>query len=64
MDGMTDWSKVFEIFGSGIIGVFLVMILLQVLTQLTTRVIDRIESGHKPEDVAPKPPAADVKDKV
>ena len=64
MDGMTDWSKVFEIFGSGIIGVFLVMILLQVLTQLTTRVIDRIESGSKPEDAAPKPQDADVKDKA
>ena len=44
---MTDWPKVFEVFGSGIIGVFLVMILLQILTQLSTRVIDVVENWHK-----------------
>ena len=40
----TDWSKVIEVFGSGIIGVFLVMFLLQILTQLSTRVIDAVEA--------------------
>jgi hypothetical protein len=54
---MTDWSKVFEVFGSGIIGVYLVMLLLQLLTQLSTRIIDKIENGGKPGDAAPPPPS-------
>lgn len=45
----TDWPKVMEVFGSGIIGVFLVMILLQVLTQLSTKVIDVVENWNKDE---------------
>ncbi|MCK4508884.1 MAG: hypothetical protein KAU27_10095 [Desulfuromonadales bacterium] len=49
----TDWSKVIEVFGSGIIGVFLVMILLQFLTQLSTRVIDLIETRNNGEDAEP-----------
>ncbi len=49
----TDWPKVLEVFGSGIIGVFLVMILLQLLTQLSTRVIDIIENRNKGEDAEP-----------
>ena len=57
----TDWPKVFEVFGSGIIGVFLVMFLLQLLTQLSTRVIDVVENWHKGEssdsESGPKPPA-------
>ncbi|RLB68042.1 MAG: oxaloacetate decarboxylase subunit gamma [Deltaproteobacteria bacterium] len=52
----TDWPKVLEVFGSGIIGVFLVMILLQLLTQLSTRVIDAIENRNKAE-AEPKPKA-------
>ena len=44
---MTDWSKVLEVFGSGIIGVFLVMFLLQLLTQLSTRIIDFVENMNK-----------------
>jgi hypothetical protein len=46
----TDWSKVMEVFGSGIIGVFLVMILLQILTQLSTRVIDAVEKWHRGDE--------------
>lgn len=60
----TDWSKVLEVFGSGIIGVFLVMFLLQVLTQLTTKVIDVIENlgeGKGPAAGA-KTPAVPTKD--
>jgi hypothetical protein len=40
----TDWGKVIEVFFSGIIGVFVVMLLLQILTQLSTRVIDAVEA--------------------
>ncbi len=61
---MTDWSKVLEVFGSGIIGVYLVMILLQLLTQLSTRIIDKVENVYKTGDGAPKTPGTDVKDKV
>jgi hypothetical protein len=46
----TDWPKVLEVFGSGIIGVFLVMFLLQILTQLSTRVIDAIEKYNKDDE--------------
>jgi len=46
----TDWPKVMEVFGSGIIGVFLVMILLQLLTQLSTRVIDVVENWNKGDE--------------
>ncbi|HEY5673345.1 MAG TPA: hypothetical protein VIR78_06565 [Malonomonas sp.] len=63
---MTDWSKVFEVFSSGIIGVFLVMFLLQILTQLSTRVIDFVENGKNggaPEAVpVPKSSADPAKD--
>ena len=51
----TDWPKVLEVFGSGIIGVFLVMILLQLLTQLSTRVIDVIENRGKGEESEAEP---------
>lgn len=44
---MTDWSKVLEVFGSGILGVYLVMILLMLLTQLCTKIIDWFEGWHK-----------------
>ena len=53
----TDWPKVIEVFGSGIIGVFLVMILLQILTQLSTRVIDVIEDWHKDKETGSEPKA-------
>ena len=56
---MTDWSKVIEVFGSGIIGVYLVMILLQLLTQLSTRIIDRIESYGSSGEARVEPPAGD-----
>ena len=49
----TDWSKVLEVFGSGIIGVFLVMFLLQILTQLSTRVIDFVENMNKDKTLVP-----------
>ncbi len=51
----TDWPKVLEVFGSGIIGVFLVMILLQLLTQLSTRVIDVVENRNKGEEAEAEP---------
>ena len=51
-----DWSKVFEVFGSGVIGVFTVMFLLQVLTQLSTKIIDLIEKNwNKAEQPEPEP---------
>ena len=61
---MTEWPKVIEVFGSGIIGVFLVMLLLMVLTQLSTRVIDFIENLNKDEDLEPKPQGTVAKDKA
>lgn len=42
---MIDWSKVFEVCASGVLGVYLVMLLLMVLTQLSTRIIDLVEKG-------------------
>jgi hypothetical protein len=59
----TDWSKVLEVFGSGIIGVFVVMILLMVLTQLTTRIIDMIEGWTKVEQSGPESPVGAAKEK-
>jgi hypothetical protein len=60
----TDWSKVLEVFGSGIIGVFLVMFLLQILTQLSTRVIDFVENMNKDKTLVPVPQEAATKEKV
>lgn len=51
----TDWSKVIEVFATGIIGVFVVMVLLQILTQLSTRVIDFVEALDKGEGSSPEP---------
>ncbi len=59
----TDWSKVLEVFGSGIIGVFLVMFLLQILTQLSTRVIDFVENMNKDKTLVPVPQEAVSKKK-
>jgi hypothetical protein len=61
---MTDWSKVFEVFGSGILGVYLVMFLLQLLTQLSTRIIDRIESNGKAGEARTEPAAGDTAGKA
>ena len=58
----TDWSKVIEVFTSGIVGVFLVMILLQVLTQLSTRIIDAVENRGKGSDSDPDLPTTSLKD--
>lgn len=58
----TDWSKVIEVFGSGIIGVFLVMFLLQILTQLSTRIIDAVESRGRRADAESGPPAVPSQD--
>ncbi len=52
---MTDWTKVFEVFVSGIFGVYLVMFLLMVLTQLCTRIIDRFELMIKETETENKP---------
>ena len=60
----TDWSKVLEIFSSGIIGVFLVMVLLQILTQLSTKVIDLVENWNKGEAPASEPQAVVAKEKA
>ncbi len=60
---MTDWTKVMEIFGSGIIGVYLVMVILQLLTQLSTRVIDLVENHNKPGDDAAQPRGNDNESK-
>jgi hypothetical protein len=43
----TDWSKVMEVFGSGIIGVYLVMFLLMILTQLCNWIVGRFEQINK-----------------
>jgi hypothetical protein len=58
-----DWSKVFEVFGSGVIGVFTVMFLLMVLTQLTTKIIDLIENWNKVEQSGPESPVGAAKEK-
>ncbi|WP_027715426.1 hypothetical protein [Desulfuromonas sp. TF] len=59
-----DWSKVFEVFGSGVIGVFTVMFLLMLLTQLSTKIIDLIEKNwNKDEQPEPKSQAALAKEK-
>ena len=58
----TDWSSVFEVFLSGITGVFVVMILLQVMTQLSTKIIDMIENWN--QDEAPQPQGVVAKDKA
>ncbi|MCM2357903.1 MAG: hypothetical protein NDI77_07120 [Geobacteraceae bacterium] len=44
---MIDWSKAMEVFGSGIIGVYLIMGLLMVLTQIGLKVVDYIEAWNK-----------------
>lgn len=49
----TDWSKVMEVFISGILGVFLVMVLLMLLTQFSNWLIERFElatSKSEPEN--------------
>ncbi len=61
---MTDWSKVLEVFGSGIIGVFMVMFLLQILTQLSTRVIDFVENMGKDNAVVQAQQKAVAKEKA
>lgn len=55
---MTDWSKALEVFGSGIIGVYLVMVVLQLLTQVSIRIIDLVESRSRNEDAAEPPQSA------
>ena len=59
----TDWSKVFEVFGSGIIGVFVVMFLLMLLTKFSTKVIDMIENWKKAEQPEPESHVAVAKEK-
>ena len=58
-----DWSKVLEVFGSGVIGVFTVMFLLMVLTQLSTKIIDLIENWNKVEQSGPESPVGAAKEK-
>ena len=50
-----DWPKVLEVFSTGIIGVFVVMILLQIQTQISTRIIDYIESRKDDTDNEAEP---------
>ncbi len=60
----SDWSKVLEVFASGIIGVFVVMLLIQILTQLSTRIIDAFENSGAGKNVTSeaKNQSAPVKD--
>ncbi len=60
----SDWSKVLEVFASGIIGVFVVMLLIQILTQLSTRIIDTFENYNAGKNATsgPKNQSATVKD--
>lgn len=51
----TDWGKVLEVFSSGIIGVFIVMFLVQLLTQVSTWAIDAIENRYKAANAEQKP---------
>ena len=37
---MTDWPKVIQVFGSGIIGVYLIMFLLMILVQLADKLVE------------------------
>lgn len=59
----SDWSKVLEVFGSGIMGVFLVMFIVQILTQLSTKIIDVFEKWNAVENIKlePKSQSAPVK---
>lgn len=66
---MTDWSKVMEIFGSGIVGVHLVMIMLMLLLMLSTKVIDHIErlqseAGGKKKDSETNSQAGPEKEQI
>jgi len=40
---VTDWNKVIEVFGSGVLGVMLIMALLMILLQLSFKVIEYFE---------------------
>ncbi len=60
----TNWSKVLEVFGSGILGVFVAMLVLMVLTQLSTMIIDRIENWNKGEASDAEPQVAVAKEKA
>lgn len=51
----TDWGKVLEVFSSGIVGVFIVMYLVQLLTQVSSWVIDTIENRYKAANAEQKP---------
>lgn len=44
---MDVWGKAWEVFVTGVVGVYLVMFLLQILTQLGTAAIDRFETWQK-----------------
>ena len=55
MSNVTDWNKVFEVFGSGVIGVYLIMTILMVLTQLGMKAVEYIENWHKGEEPNQKP---------
>lgn len=58
---MIDWSKVFEVCVSGVLGVYLVMLLLMVLTLLSTRIIDLVEKGwNKSSEPEHKPAQKEV----
>lgn len=52
---MTDWNKVMEVFVSGILGVYIIMGLLMVLTQFGLKLIEIIENWHKRPALEPQP---------
>lgn len=47
---MTDWELVLEVFFSGILGVFIVMIFLQLSTQASSAVIGYLEKRGEAAD--------------
>ncbi|WP_366922282.1 hypothetical protein MFMK1_002729 [Metallumcola ferriviriculae] len=47
---MTDWNLAVKVFFSGIAGVFMVMVVLQISIAVTYRVVKLIESSTKAEE--------------
>jgi hypothetical protein len=50
MNNMNVWAKAWQVFISGIVGVYVVMFVLQILTQVGTAAIERFETWHKGAD--------------
>ena len=52
---MTDWSKVMEVFVSGVLGVFLIMGILMVLTQIGIKLTELFENWQRKPVPEPQP---------